>query len=285
MSHPRILIPIDFDTKIETLLSFVGKLSQKPVVTLIHYVQFPTVPGNYMQPMDYLGEMYETHLTLCQKKLDEIASNPAFKNLVVKTELISDPNSVIGEEIANYADEREIDLILLISKHRKGMESIYPGTELLRIVRYSRKPVLVLSEGQISKSGRIAFATDFSPSSAEAFRRLQPIAELLGSTLNCFRINTAYDFIDQREFVSSRNNFTNEIGIVDLPEIEFYNAWEADTGILQYAEDNLADIIALATHGRKGLNRIFNSSVTEKVLRMTTTPVLIINLGAIEKDS
>lgn len=46
-------------------------------------------------------------------------------------------------------------------------------------------------------------------------------------------------------------------------------------GILDFARENAADLIAMATHGRTGFSRLVLGSVADKVLRGTTAPVLL----------
>ena len=46
--------------------------------------------------------------------------------------------------------------------------------------------------------------------------------------------------------------------------------------IVQAADERQADIIVMSTHGRSGLRRAMFGSVTDQVLRTTTTPVLLV---------
>lgn len=46
--------------------------------------------------------------------------------------------------------------------------------------------------------------------------------------------------------------------------------------ILEYADDHGADVIAMGTHGRTGLNRYIAGSVTERVVRLSEVPVLTV---------
>ncbi|MBI4545817.1 MAG: universal stress protein, partial [Gemmatimonadetes bacterium] len=46
-------------------------------------------------------------------------------------------------------------------------------------------------------------------------------------------------------------------------------------GILDFAERNAVDLIAMATHGRGGVSRIMLGSVADKVLRGARAPVLL----------
>ena len=49
--------------------------------------------------------------------------------------------------------------------------------------------------------------------------------------------------------------------------------------ILDYARDHAVDLIVITTHGRSGVRRWVWGSVAEKVLRATTTTVLLVRSG------
>jgi nucleotide-binding universal stress UspA family protein len=46
--------------------------------------------------------------------------------------------------------------------------------------------------------------------------------------------------------------------------------------IIAYAEQEGCDLVAMATHGRSGIDRFVMGSIAEKVVRHTTKPVLLI---------
>src|SRR5262249_8472575 len=47
--------------------------------------------------------------------------------------------------------------------------------------------------------------------------------------------------------------------------------------ILRFVEANNLDLIAMGTHGRRGLDRIVLGSVTERILRTARPPVLAVH--------
>lgn len=49
--------------------------------------------------------------------------------------------------------------------------------------------------------------------------------------------------------------------------------------ILNYAEENGIDLIVMGTHGRTGLEKAVIGSVTEKVVRKSSTPVMTVRSG------
>lgn len=54
------------------------------------------------------------------------------------------------------------------------------------------------------------------------------------------------------------------------------------TTILEYADESDADVIAMGTHGRSGLDRYLLGSVTERVVRTADVPVLTVRMDADE---
>jgi nucleotide-binding universal stress UspA family protein len=72
--------------------------------------------------------------------------------------------------------------------------------------------------------------------------------------------------------------------------IEVVRVGKAETEIQRFAEDEGIDLIVMATHGRTGLAHVLMGSVAEKVVRMSSVPVMTVKpkscLGALitEKD-
>lgn len=58
--------------------------------------------------------------------------------------------------------------------------------------------------------------------------------------------------------------------------IQTLNYDSASDGIAEYAAVNSIDLICIATHGRSGLGRFFLGSTTERLLRKTYCPVLVV---------
>ena len=47
--------------------------------------------------------------------------------------------------------------------------------------------------------------------------------------------------------------------------------------IIEEAKEWPADLLVLGTHGRRGFSRFFLGSVTENIIRIATTPVLLVH--------
>lgn len=62
-------------------------------------------------------------------------------------------------------------------------------------------------------------------------------------------------------------------------EVDLTTAVETGTphsAILRYADDNGVDLVVMGTHGRRGLDRYLLGSTTERVVRLSSIPVLTV---------
>lgn len=67
-------------------------------------------------------------------------------------------------------------------------------------------------------------------------------------------------------------------------EVELIVGGAADEAILDYAKENSIDLIIMSTHGRSGVHRWIFGSVTQRVLRHSPVPILIVPPAGFRKD-
>ena len=264
MSNLKLLIPVDFSNNLTSIYEWIEKLSAqtKLEVTLLHVIETPVVPSDYLQPVNYLSEFYANYHKTQQERLDRLSEEIYFKNTVLRTKIADNPGLEVSHSIADYASFMNPDLVILTSKHRSGLNKVLAGSQLVRTIRNCRYPMLVLSPGQTPNIRRVLFATDFSESSAEYFRKAENIASKLNFALECFYINTSRNFISQRDYTKLRSEFIAKIGVSEAAEIAQYNADNVGPGLIQCADDNISDAIVLVSHPRHGIEGLFNPSTT-----------------------
>jgi nucleotide-binding universal stress UspA family protein len=59
-----------------------------------------------------------------------------------------------------------------------------------------------------------------------------------------------------------------------MKDVHYVSDYTVEGGILNYATNIGADIIAIPTHGKKGLSHFFEGSVGEDVANHATLPVI-----------
>lgn len=94
------------------------------------------------------------------------------------------------------------------------------------------------------------------------------LQEFFGAKLHILFLNTPFNFIRDNELkdYASRHNFTNFT--LNLRQ----DRYEPD-GIISFVQEIKADMLAMATHGRKGLSHFITGSITEDVVNHIECPV------------
>jgi nucleotide-binding universal stress UspA family protein len=63
-------------------------------------------------------------------------------------------------------------------------------------------------------------------------------------------------------------------GIEKMNEVNYVNDYTIEKGILNFSNVIGADLIAVATHGRKGIAHFFEGSISEDIANHSTLPVM-----------
>ena len=77
-----------------------------------------------------------------KKYMDKVRLKANEKNIQIKTEFISSTNIAGG--IVDYAEENNIDLIVIGTRGRSGFKKILLGSVAYKVVTYSHCPVMVV---------------------------------------------------------------------------------------------------------------------------------------------
>lgn len=135
----------------------------------------------------------------------------------------------------------------------------------------------------------VLFPTDGSEGAAVALDHALNVAENYGATLHFLNVaNTDRTSVtgvgDQVVDALER---AGEDAVADaadsargrgLDTVEAVLRGDPSDTIVDYASDRGVDLIVMATHGRRGLDRFLMGSVTEKVVRAADVPVLTVRM-------
>lgn len=145
----KILFPVDLSESSAKIVPFVKSLASRYDARL-HLLFVARV-------FDYFTSMYVPHPSVSQfekeviegaeKRLYEFADE-SFKDLSgTKTQVVAgDPS----EEILNYIGAHGIDLVVMGTHGRKGLDKVIFGSVAERVVKSSKVPVMVVNPFQVS---------------------------------------------------------------------------------------------------------------------------------------
>ncbi|WP_348797619.1 universal stress protein [Flavobacterium adhaerens] len=269
----KILIPTDFSKYANEAIEVGAQIAKdnNAEIILIHMLELPTHLNDAISNQVSIPE-----IMLFKQKAEEtlfnIRTRPALSNIKV-TEVIRLDGVQHG--INNYLSQNnDIDLIIMGSKGSSGINEIFIGSNTEKIVRQSEIPVLVIkNKAENFDIKNIVFASDFSNEIQKPFAKFLSLAKLFKAKINLVMICTPNSFITTS---TGREIITNFISNFDMPEYSFetYNEKNIEKGIINYANDKNADLIALCTHGRTALNHFFIGSISEDLVNHSSKPVI-----------
>ena len=276
----KILVPVDFSHRSFSALVLAAEIAKrsKAQIHLVHVLANPflmvTSPEAYPLPAlemsaqyDFLGKLEKSS----QANLKRLKDKPPLKGMKVETKIIT--GSSVYKEILNYAERTGPVLIVMGTNGTREFTDIFLGTNAERIIRFTAIPVLVvgskLKKPEISK---IVFPSLFNEDTDKVFPFVKDFAKLFKAKIHLLRINTKEDFVPTSQVVDKIRSFTKRHK--GSYEIAVKDAYEVDEGIVSYAKEVKADMIALGVHRRRGPSRFFTDRITEGVLRLTGLPVL-----------
>ena len=311
----HLLVPLDGSPCAEQALPAVARLARAnhAAVTLVRVV-LPLPDYAYLvDPVLHVQRTREAMQDRVEAKryLAQVESSPYLDGLEVRTVLLT-CSSIC--ELLLFAREQDVDLIVMCSHSYTSWERWLHGSVARHLVRQSVIPLLLLREGgsfkeqSISHPFRVLVALD-GTSSAEAV--LPAAAQLsaslskpLSGLLHLVRVvqprrtrndPTVLSSTDKRDLARA-SDYLDETerclhqGILAPFDVRTTSSLALGSDfagtLAQVAQQELCtsdvavnpgcDAIALATHGRSGLARWFQGSVTEQLLERTRLPLLIV---------
>lgn len=266
-----IVVPIDFSEQSEIALKVAAKIALKNNAELyvLHMLELsPAIMSN----TEYIPQVHIVHLVrMTEQRFKKFLDKSYLKNVKV-TPVIK--HYKVFSEITEVAEKHGADLIVMGSHGTDGLEELFIGSNTERVVRTSDIPVLVVkAEVEHFKAERFVFACDFKEESVPAVKKAAEFAKLLGAELKLVYINTPADnFLSTEDAYKRISKFLN-IARLGL-EVDIYNDYNVEKGVLNYAESNSADVIGIPTHGRQGLSHFFMGSIGEDIANHSKIPVI-----------
>jgi len=129
-------------------------------------------------------------------------------------------------------------------------------------------------------SKNIVFATDFGKESIKMVEKLKDFQKMFQATIHIVYVNTLSTFQSDQDIKEKLQAFIKESQISNY-HFTVVNAYDEDEGIMNYAEEANADMIALCTHGRKGISAFIIGSISQDIVKMSHKPVLTYKVPAI----
>lgn len=182
------------------------------------------------------------------------------------------------EHVINYIEDQGISLVVMGSHGAGGIKEFFMGSNAQKIVRQSPVPVLIIkSESSLEGFRDIIFVSDFEQENVAPFQNLVDFAEALDARIHVVFINTPSFFNDSWEIKEKMEPFLKMAGN-RLGSTEIVDSYVFEDGLDKYCDSFDSVLVAMATHGRRGLSRVFYGSLTEKIVNHCNRPLLSLKI-------
>jgi nucleotide-binding universal stress UspA family protein len=270
----RILVPVDFSQEAESAAKVAATIARKTgsEIFLVHMLELPVTTIDPAEMNTISSEPQIIYfMKLAHQKFDKFKKLPFLKGLTV-VESIQFQHAFSG--IINESEKNNIDLIVMGSQGASGLQEMFIGSNTEKVVRRSKIPVLVIKQSiEEFAVNDILFASDFNKESKSTFNRVIDFANLFEAKVHLLYVNTIHNFNTSKNIESRIERFMEDFDF-DNYTTNIYNDISIEKGILSFARDIDADLIALNTHGRSGLSQLFNGSIGQELANHALRPVV-----------
>jgi len=198
-----------------------------------------------------------------------------------------------AEGLLSYATEHDIRLLVLGTHGRRGLRRLVLGSVAEEVVRRSEAPVLTVGRGASASEptgGRLLVPVDLSAHQAPLLNHARDWALAFDLSLTLVHVvegNGLPDVYGLHSNAPASNDLADRArralgeAAEDLRSHGLSVEVEVRTGhaapaLLDTVDALDPDLLAVATHGRSGVDRMLMGSVAESVLRRAPCPVLTV---------
>ena len=294
----RILVPLDGSPLAEQALSCAVTLGRGLRAELVLF-RAESVPWRYRESAAVKdGNLLEQIEVEANQYLQGVADQVRQAGLSVQTVV---QRGLAPEAIVDYAEQMDIWLIIMATHGYGGIKRWTHGSVAERVLQAASVPVLMVRAQeedaevlrQLMLCRRILVPLDGSEMAQQVLPPVTSVAQAVGAEVFLFQVavDQPASMLGSEWFYLPAKGLSEE----EEREAQAYLERVADSlreggirvftgtqigpvveSIMEYAEANGIDLIAMCTHGRTGLARWTLGSVADRVLRAGSTPMLLV---------
>ena len=275
----NIVVPVDFSSASINACYFAESLSaiyDSISITILNVYHIPVIDP--MMPQTYLSELAESSAKQSITKLEELKAelekiskhiNSGAVDITIESRL-----GFAVDEILDYISELNPDMVITGTRHSEGFR-ILSGSIASKLVDKVEIPLIVVPERYSPRRiiDNILYASNFDKHDELAIDKLLEIAKPIGAQIHCLHVHS-HDEELKNNFEALKEKFKSAIdsGFLQMEIIESDNTEEV---IAEYTTKNHVDLLAMLTHKKSFLDRLFEGSFTKRVAFHTDKPILI----------
>jgi len=271
----KIIVPIDFSEYSEYALRTAAKLAKKnkAEILALHMLEMSDALLTKSDTQQQQKAIF--FLKLVEQRFTTFLDKPYLKDITVIPII---KHFKVFSEVNDVAKENDVDLIVMGSHGSSGFKEFFIGSNTERVVRNADIPVLVVKNDITTIDfGTVVFATNFDEENVRPYLNASKMFNVLGTKLILLYVNLPNEHF--RSSVEIEKQIAEFLLIADgnldrIDDVAYQADYSVEQGVINYSNKVGADLIAIPTHGRKGVSHFFTGSIGEDIANHSSLPVI-----------
>lgn len=269
----KILVPCDFsDTAVQAFKFAVDLANQSQgEIILLNVVELPVMHDTVLMPTLNFEEAFLKDMRdSAEKNFEKMRTKWAKEGPKISSFIEYGPVNTV---ISRFVEAKRADLIVMGTKGSSGFKEFIIGSNTEKIVRWSPVPVIAvkktLKPGAIKN---IVFPNTLGHDHEDLVLKVKELQTFLKATLHLVYINTPGNFKKDVNTKAELKAFAKRFMLKDFT-LNVYNDMDQESGLANFIKEVKGDMVAMATHGRRGLAHLMSGSVAEDVVNHIDCPI------------
>lgn len=269
----KILVPCDFsDPAVQAFKMAVEIATQSNgEVILLNVVELPVMHESVLMPTLSFEEAFIKDMKAhAEKNFNKMKEKWAKEGPKVSSYV---EFGATTPTIRDFVKDKKVDLILMGTHGASGVKEFFIGSNTEKIVRTSGVPVMAIKKQvKLSAIKNIVYPTTGSVVHEEIVNEIKDLQNFFKATLHVLYINTPSSFRRDMEIKPQLKAFAKRFMLKDFT-LNVWNDYSEEEGLKNFVLETKADMIAMATHGRRGLNHLMSGSIAEDAVNHINCPI------------
>jgi nucleotide-binding universal stress UspA family protein len=282
----KILVPTDLSVIAERGLTLAIEIAERSEaeISLVNFTRHPfgktfTAMGEVSSKIDKEGELFNLQmLRLNKEKLDALGSKYSQYGVDIETAIVDED---FKDGIDEYLQRENIDLVVMGTSGEENATEVFTGNHAEQVIKISKCPVLSVRDGfQVKDFNRIVLAVNVIKDNSHVLEALDTLADLAA----CFDAHIY--LVHVRDNATDYSNINLKQFFTDMAEgaglrnysVTIYDADDQANGVIQFAREVKAGLIAVIKNSSDGIFRIFSNHFSDRLVKEVGRPVFTFNL-------
>lgn len=267
----KILVPCDFSDPAIQAFKFAVDIANKSggEIYLLNVVELPVLHDSVLMPTLSFEEAFIVDLKASAEK--------NFKKMKEKWAKEGPRIHAFVEyggttpTIRQFVEDKKVDLVIMGTHGASGLKDFLIGSNTEKIVRTSGVPVIAVKQ-KVKEIKNIVFPNVLVNEQEELTMQVKNLQSFFKAKLHLLYVNTPALFKRDAETREAMKAFAKRYMLKDYT-LNIYNDLSEEDGVTNFSKDMNADLVAMGTHGRRGISHLMMGSVAEDIVNHLQCPI------------